>query len=226
MNKSNMCGQRTVFCIEDEADIRKELVFGLSKFGFKVMSARSGEEALSLLGAERPDLILCDVLMPGFGGLELLKRIRSTMPHLSSTPFILLSALADRSHILEGLRLGADDYLTKPIDFDLLETKITRKMELVERSRESASALDASDSPAPAPMNETRARLTKRELQVLSEFAKGHTNGQVAQILGLSEHTVGDHSKSILKKLNAASRTHAVHEAIALGLVIVDKAKK
>ncbi|WP_273973681.1 hypothetical protein, partial [Serratia ureilytica] len=62
--------------------------------------------------------------------------------------------------------MGADDYLTKPIDFDLLETKITRKMELVERSRESASALDASDSPAPAPMNETRARLTKRELQV------------------------------------------------------------
>lgn len=224
MKKSNICEQKTVLCIEDEADIRKELVFGLSKFSFKVMSAGSGEEALSLLSAERPDLILCDVLMPGFGGLELLKRIRATMPHLNSTPFLFLSALADRSHILQGLKLGADDYLTKPIDFDLLETKITRKMELVERSRKSTPASAASDSPVPPP--KTKAKLTKRELQVLTEFAKGHTNGQVARILGLSEHTVGDHSKSILKKLKTSSRTHAVHEAIALGLVIVNKSKK
>ncbi|MCR5944358.1 response regulator transcription factor [Ochrobactrum oryzae] len=224
MKKSNICEQKTVLCIEDEADIRKELVFGLSKFGFKVMSAGSGEEALSLLSVERPDLILCDVLMPCFGGLELLKRIRATMPHLNSTPFLFLSALTDRSHILQGLKLGADDYLTKPIDFDLLETKITRKMELVERSKNTPASAD-SDSVVSPPTNETKAKLTKRELQVLSEFAKGHTNGQVARILGLSEYTIGDHSKSILKKLNAASRTQAVHEAIAQGLVGVNKAK-
>jgi len=211
-----MDNQYTIFCVEDEVDIRTEIVFALKKFGFNVLSASSGEEALSALRTIHPDLILCDILMPGFGGLELLKRVREQLPQLSSTPFLFLSALGDRTHILEGLKLGADDYLTKPVDFEVLEAKIKRNLNLVERARNAPTRLIAAPS----------LKLTKREVEVLSEFALGHTNAKVAENLGLSEYTVGDHAKSIFRKLEVTTRTQAVHAAMSYGYISVNYGRK
>lgn len=211
-----MDNQYTIFCVEDEVDIRTEIVFALKKFGFNVVSASSGEEALSALRTIHPDLILCDILMPGFGGLELLKRVREQLPQLSSTPFLFLSALGDRTHILEGLKLGADDYLTKPVDFEVLEAKIKRNLNLVERARSAPTRLIAPPS----------LKLTKREVEVLSEFALGHTNAKVAENLGLSEYTVGDHAKSIFRKLEVTTRTQAVHAAMSYGYISVNYGRK
>lgn len=209
MTLSNSKKQYTILCIEDEADIRMEIMNELERSGFHVLSASGGEEALTILISSKPDLILCDVLMPGFGGLELFQRIRKGLPHLISTPFMFLSALANRSHVLEGLKLGADDYLTKPIDFEILETKIIGTLDRVDRTKRVAHSVT----------NNGLVKLTKRECQVLVEFAHGHTNIEVAEILGLSEHTIGDHAKAIFKKLQVTSRAHAVLEGIAMGLI-------
>lgn len=211
-----MDNQYTIFCVEDEADIRAELIFALKKYGFNVLSASSGEEALNSLRTLHPDLILCDILMPGFGGLELLKRVREQLAHLSSTPFLFLSALGDRTHILDGLKLGADDYLTKPIDFEVLEAKIMRNLNLVERARNAPKKLVVAPS----------LKLTKREVEVLSQFALGHTNAKVAENLGLSEYTVGDHAKSIFRKLEVTTRTQAVHAAMSYGYISVNYSGK
>lgn len=202
--------QHTVLCIDDEEEILAELVYELSKSGFNALGAANGEEALKLLKTNRPDVILCDIIMPGLSGMELLTRIRQEYPSLSSTPFIFLTALIDRTHVLEGLKLGADDYLTKPVDFEVLGMKISRNLELVKRVRA-------------YPVSDVSLKFSKRELQVLTEFAKGRTNAKVADILGLSEHTIGDYAKSIFKKLNVTSRPHAVHEAMVLGLISVHR---
>jgi DNA-binding response OmpR family regulator len=72
----------------------------------------------------RPDLIVSDISMPGMNGYVLLKTLRQKHPEFAETPFIFLSALADRDHLIDGLELGADNYLTKPIDYDLLIARV------------------------------------------------------------------------------------------------------
>ncbi len=204
MIDQQQAGGHTILCIEDEADIRAEIVYELQQSGFTVAEAGCAAEVFEVLQKRTPDLIICDILMPEMNGLELFKKIRADFPQFNATPFIFLSALSDRSHVLEGLKLGADDYLTKPVDFELLETKILLKLDLVARARgENGQAEEIS-----------AVHMTPREMQVLQELSRGHKNAEIASHLGLSEFTVGDYIKVIYKKLNVTSRTQAVHEAV------------
>lgn len=198
-----------ILCIEDELDIRIEIGDELAHSGFEVLLAANADEALDILKHEHPALIICDILMPGLNGLELFRTIRARHPHLICTPFLFLSALADRSHVLDGLRLGADDYLTKPVDFELLQMKVRSKLNLVGRAR----ALGDDRS------GDSSIHLTPREKQVLAELVNGHTNMRIAEIVGLSEHTVGDYIKSIYKKLQVSSRAQATRMALESGIV-------
>lgn len=201
--------QYSILCIEDDNDIRTEIIHELTASGFLAIAACDGEQALIYLATSRPDLILCDVLMPGISGLDLYRHLRQEQPQLSSVPFIFLTALSDRTHVLEGLKLGADDYLTKPVDYDILITKIRNILGLLDRSR------GEKDKPAML----SKIRLTNREKQVLTKFAHGLTNAEIARALDLSEHTITDYTKAIFKKLEVTSRAHAVLEAIAQGLI-------
>lgn len=198
-----------ILCIEDEPDIRIELGEELSHAGFEVLLAADADEAFDLLRREQPALIICDILMPGLSGLDFFKTIRASHPNLDGAPFLFLSALADRSHILDGLRLGADDYLTKPVDFEMLQMKVQAKLSLVGRVR------PQDDSEAA----ESDIHFTPREKQVLMELAKGHSNMQISEIVGISEHTVGDYIKSIYKKLKVTSRVQAMRIALESGIV-------
>lgn len=200
----------TILCIEDEADIRIEIGEELEHSGFEVLLAANGNAALDILATETPALIICDIMMPGLSGLDLLRTIRARHPHLDGTPFLFLSALADRSHVLDGLRLGADDYLTKPVDFELLQIKVRSKLGLVNRLR----ARPEDSKAAPPDIH-----FSPREKQVLAELASGHTNMQIAEIVGLSEHTISDYVKSIYKKLQVTSRSQATRIALETGLV-------
>jgi len=206
----------TILCVEDEDDIRLELVDELQHAGYRVLAAASGEEALAVLSDVTPELIICDILMPGFSGLELLERIRIKFPRLSSTPFIFLSALADRSHVLQGLRLGADDYLAKPVDMEVLIHRVTAMLQLVARNRISARSIAGADTPT------LTASLTPREQQVLDEIVLGYKNAEIARRLKLSEHTIGDYVKIIYKKLAVSSRSQAIRQAARMGLLRID----
>lgn len=108
-----------VLCAEDHDELRRDLCDELREAGYRVVEACDGEEALAHLKAT-PDVILCDITMPGLNGYALLEQVRNGFPELADTPFIFLTALSDRFDIIEGKRLGADDYLVKPIDYDLL----------------------------------------------------------------------------------------------------------
>jgi diguanylate cyclase (GGDEF)-like protein len=123
----------TILCIEDEALLREDIVEELEDDGYDVLQAADGREGLEMILKHEPDLVICDITMPHMNGHDLVKTLREKHPQCADTPFIFLSAMADRHDILEGMNLGADDYLTKPIDFDFLLGKIKTSLRQVER---------------------------------------------------------------------------------------------
>jgi DNA-binding response OmpR family regulator len=120
-------------CIEDERLLLADLVEELKDFGYNTIAANNGAEALEILKSETPDLILCDLMMPRMDGRAVLQRVRADFPRLERTPFIFLTALATRDDVIAGKRLGADDYLTKPIDYDLLFATVESRLSQVAR---------------------------------------------------------------------------------------------
>ena len=96
------------------------LVEELADRGFEVCVAYNGEEGLSAILRSEPDLVLCDIRMPVMSGFEVLEALTAIAPRFGQMPFVFLTALTDRDNELKGRKLGADDYVTKPIDFDLL----------------------------------------------------------------------------------------------------------
>lgn len=123
-----MASRKKILCVEDEELILGDLVEELEDAGYESIGACNGLDALEKLKAMRPDLILCDIMMPEMDGPSLLKTIRETMPELSRVPFIFLTARASREDIIEGKRAGADDYLTKPLDFDMLLATVESRL--------------------------------------------------------------------------------------------------
>ena len=126
-----------ILCVEDEPQLRANIVEELADAGYAVIEADDGQAALELLADQRPDLILCDITMPRMGGYELLKRVRASRAELANVPFLFLTALSDRLAVIEGKTAGADDYLSKPIDFDLLLATVRSRLDQVVRNRAS-----------------------------------------------------------------------------------------
>ena len=109
-----------ILCIEDEPEILSDLVDELREHGFRVDAAADAEMALPLIRTMNPDLIVCDMQLPGMSGVQLLQLLRGSEDPSHSVPFVFLTAFGDRTAMIEGRRAGADDYLVKPIDYDLL----------------------------------------------------------------------------------------------------------
>ena len=110
-----------ILYVEDEPDIRSDVVEELVDSGYTISAATDGTEGLQMALDVRPDIILCDCLMPGMTGPEMVRRLRAEHPEFDSVPVVFLSAHADQAHQDEGLAAGAKVYLTKPVDFDELE---------------------------------------------------------------------------------------------------------
>ena len=122
-----------ILCIEDELAIRTNIVEELRDAGHKALQAGNGLEGLRLVKDQKPDLVLCDITLPKMNGCDLLTEIRTNHSDLCDIPFVFLTCLSDRQDILDGYALGADDYLTKPIDFEVLRARIAAILRLVGR---------------------------------------------------------------------------------------------
>jgi len=105
------------------------LAANLERLGYDVVSAYGGDEAISAIAAEPPDIVLLDILMPGRSGLDVLRALRAE-PATTDMPVILVSGLGDTGHIVEGLALGANDYVTKPIDMPILQARLATQSAL------------------------------------------------------------------------------------------------
>src|SRR3982074_2252634 len=122
-----------ILCIEDDRDTAALICEELVDRGFEVELAYNGRDALAAIFKKPPDLVLSDVGMPGMSGFELLDRLTSTEPRFENMPFVFLTALGDHDNEIKAWRLGADDYLTKPVDYEVLAALITARLARVAR---------------------------------------------------------------------------------------------
>ena len=117
----------TLLVIEDEAPLRANLVRLLTAEGYQVITAADGDEGIRRARADRPDLVICDILMPLVDGYGVLATLRS-QPETAATPFIFLTASADKDDLERGLQSGANDYVTKPFKIADLLAAIKRRL--------------------------------------------------------------------------------------------------
>jgi DNA-binding response OmpR family regulator len=192
-----------VLCVDDDRETAGLIAEELVDRGFRVSMAFDGVEGFQAILSKRPDIALVDITMPVLSGFDLLQRLVSIAPRFDSMPFLYLTALSDRANELKGRQLGADDYITKPIDFDILTTIITARLTRVARTAVWPRIVE----------------LTDREVETLTWAARGKTSSKIATILGLTKRTVDFHIDNARLKLNATSRMHAAVKAAAGQLI-------
>lgn len=105
---------KRILVVDDEIGARTLIGIMLDRGGFEVLKASDGNEALSLLDQDKPDLVILDIMMPGMDGFELCKRIRDR-PETTEIPILMLSTRGDAESVMRGMDAGASDYLPKPI---------------------------------------------------------------------------------------------------------------
>ncbi len=200
---------KTILIIEDQPDMRENIATILSMEDYAVLEAADGRHGLELAQEEKPDLILCDVMMPEMDGHQVLHALRKK-PSIAGTPFIFLTARGEKQDLRQGMNLGADDYLTKPVSAaDLLDTISAR----LEREQKRRAKFDP-DFSSSKPLEELG--LTPREAEVLLWVAQGKSNPEIALILGAAENTIKVHLSHLFEKLGADNRH-------ALGFIALEK---
>lgn len=112
-----------VIIVEDEPDLRELIVEELEDAGHQTLEASDGVEGLATIKAENPDVIISDIGMPRMDGYQFRQHLQNC-PRFSKTPFLFLSALAFQQAVDRGMSVGADDYLIKPVDFNVLLSRI------------------------------------------------------------------------------------------------------
>jgi len=112
-----------ILLAEDDKQIGDMISFKLANGGYHVIRAQDGEQAIALAGAERPDLILLDAMMPGISGFEVLRRLKSDTL-LRTIPVIMVTAKGHERDVLSGLRGGAVDYIVKPFSLKELSARV------------------------------------------------------------------------------------------------------
>jgi DNA-binding response OmpR family regulator len=189
--------RKKVLCIEDDRETAALVAEELTERGYEVEVAHDGREGFAAILKSQPDIVLSDISMPVMSGFELLERLTALAPRFRHMPFVFLTALTDRDNELRGRQLGADDYVTKPLDFDRLDAIIAARLAGVARNELWSKQVD----------------LNEREVETLTWAARGKTSAEIAQILGLSKRTVDFHIDNAREKLGAATRVEAAIKA-------------
>jgi len=189
--------RKKILCVEDDRETASLIAEELMERGYDVYLAHDGREGFAGILKLLPDLVLSDISMPVMSGFELLERLTAVAPRFRNMPFVFLTALTDRDNELKGRQLGADDYVTKPIDFDRLDAIIAARLAGVARNELWPKLVDLND----------------REVETLTWAARGKTSAEIAQILGLSKRTVDFHIDNAREKLGAATRVEAAIKA-------------
>jgi DNA-binding response OmpR family regulator len=194
---------KRILCVEDDREIAALIAEDLADRGYEVILAHDGGAALRCLSREPPHLALVDVNMPEMSGFDLLVRVKALPSRFAAIPFVFLTALSDRESELAAWRLGADDYVTKPVDFELLSALIAARL------RRARTFHGQSE----------RVGLAQREIETLTWAARGKTSAEIAEILGLSKRTVDFHIERARGKLGVATRVQAVIKATSVQLI-------
>lgn len=193
-----------ILCVEDDREIADLVAEVLIEEGFAVERAASGPEGLARLRTS-PDAVICDIDLPGFGGLDLLRRAGEAG---AVPPFVFLTAFGGRRNQIEARRLGCADFVTKPIDFELLVAVLRNVLQRAPVRRAVRRAV-----------REPAVQMTEREREILTLVSRGKSSIEIAQILAISERTTNFHIGNVMRKLNVTSRVQAAVIALSMGLL-------
>jgi DNA-binding NarL/FixJ family response regulator len=201
---------KKILVIEDEPEMRRNITALLRYYDYEPLAAENGRKGLELARREKPDLILCDVMLPELDGHGVLQAMQ-TDTALARTPFIFLTARGEKEDIRSGMNLGADDYLTKPVaNADLVRAIEAR----LKRSEQQMRREFKPDFSSAEPL--VKLGLTPRATETLLWLAQGKTNSDIATILGITESTVKKHVQEIFEKLGIETRGAATVRALEL----------
>ena len=197
-----------VAIVEDDEQVRENLATLIRETeGFECIGTfSSGEAALEGMPRRAPDVVLMDVNLPGMSGVECVRLLKSQLPELH---VVILTVYDDSDRIFQALQMGASGYLLKRST----SQEILRAVEDVHRGGAPMSSYIArkvvQSFQRQGPSEKASENLTKRENDVLTYIARGYTNKEIADALGLSAETVRGYLKTIYSKLHVRSRTEA-----------------
>ena len=189
----------SIVIIEDDPSYCSMMELILNLEGFDVRIAPDGQSGLALAREKRPDLILCDIMMPGMDGHSILEALKGDNT-LDDIPFIFVTALVEREQVRSGMSAGADDYLPKPFSADELLAAVTgriRRREMI-KVHNGKSAIHKDQS-------FLIHKLTRREREVLLMVGQGCTSKGIAERLGVSPKTIEVHRANLMKKLDVTN---------------------
>lgn len=205
-----------ILVVEDDTDIKELISLQLQLQNYQVRTAATAKEGFELIGENSFDLFIIDRMLPDSGGLEICRRLRSDSKTANS-PILMVTAMSEAENIIEGLDAGADDYITKPFDIEVLQARVRAQLRRL--------APSSSDSPnmsfGPLSIDEKRCRvlnegeevkLTKTELQILISLAKNpgvvyKRRDLIDRIIGNDVHvtnrTIDTHIAGLRRKLGS-----------------------
>jgi len=209
--------ERRILVVEDERTIAESVAVRLRAEGFVVDIARDGPGAVEAFRTGRPELVVLDVMLPGFDGLEVCRRIQADRP----VPVLMLTARDDETDLLVGLAVGADDYLTKPFSLRELAARVHALLRRVDRAASAArngleilriGDLEINQAERRVHRRGVEAHLTPTEFDLLTHFASRPRTvlpreRLLADVWGWADssgtRTVDSHVKALRRKLGA-----------------------
>ena len=179
--------------------------------GYRVLTAKNGRDALTILEKDIPDMIICDVMMPEMDGYTFLEQVRQN-PRTNWIPVMFLSAKGQSQDRVKGLNQGADVYMVKPFEPEELvaqvESSLKQSKRLLEHSNNKGMDMDKHIRVS------KDVELTPTELKVVNLVAQGMANREIAVRLEVSQRTIESHVSNMLNKTSLSNRTELARWAI------------
>lgn len=194
-----------ILIVDDEAAARTALATLLRREGYQVRDAASGEEAVAECTAFRPDLILLDIVMPGLSGFEVCRQIKAT-PETRLTPIVLITGLSQTGDRIEGINAGADDFLSKPLDFNelLARTRSLLRLKHYTDELENAEAVLVS---------------LAASIEARDPYTRGHCERLAAMSVPLAEALGLDDDQ--IKALRLAGTVHDIGKVVVPDAILL-----